>query len=542
MQLIQEVKKILIEKESIIPLDFFVASSIFNLFPDLQPEAKIWVAILHAQYREGAVFTDLLKIEKDEKYREIFSLLKSEDIASALSPIAQNFDQEITKPLIKIDGLYCFSKAYAESVGWLVELKNKLKEQIDCKLNENLLDENLSDEQKGAVLNFFSYQWLILTGGPGRGKTYTAKQIVKKFLEKYPDAIISCCAPTGKAAENLAKMIESVSSKALISSKTVHSLLKISPSNMQIDEFDEIEADLLIIDECSMIDFSLFSLLVKKIKPNTKVLLIGDPEQLPPVKGISPFSLLISLSSCIPNLSLSRLTIPLRTQQKGLIELTDGVLLQDVQMIKKAFADSSVEINPLESVFSFIGKSIESFVQMEKDEMDFQKLYDLKILTTHNIGPFGSELINKYCINLLEKKFQKKSYLIPIIFKENDEKFGIYNGELAYLSYFKEKPVIHLKNSRNLSPAIAPKYEFAFAISIHKSQGSEFSHVFLTLQNISEVTKALVYTAVSRAKKTLKIFGTIDQLIECQKDQNQCEDYCKNICAKIFEDSTLKHV
>jgi exodeoxyribonuclease V alpha subunit len=354
--------------------------------------------------------------------------------------------------------------------------------------------------------------------------------------------MISCCAPTGKAAENLSKMIESVSSGGMISAKTVHSLLKIAPSNMHVDEFAEIEADLLIIDECSMIDFTLFSILVKKIKPTTKVLLIGDPEQLPPVKGTSPFSLIISLEKFFPNLAVSRLTIPLRTKQKGLIDLTDGVLLQNFELIQNAFLDPSVEINSLESVFSSIAKLLDSFIQVDASEIDFQNLYDLKILTTHNVGPFGAESINQYCLNLLEKKAQKRSFLLPIIFRENDEKFGIYNGELAYLSYFKEKPMIYLKNKTKLSPTIAPKYDFAFAISIHKSQGSEFSHVLFTIQNISDVTKALIYTAVSRAKKSLKIFGTIDQLIESEEIQSKCEDYCKEICLKIFEESTLKLV
>ena len=111
---------------------------------------------------------------------------------------------------------------------------------------------------------------------------------------------------------------------------------------------------------------------------------------------------------------------------------------------------------------------------------------------------------------------------------------------MAYYAFFDETPLIYLQNQETIAPYLVPKFELAFAISIHKSQGSEFENVWLSLQQFNPLSKELLYTAVSRAKKSLIIFGQEEALYNLQSEVDQNWEMYKKMCLKKIEQSTLK--
>ena len=493
-----ELKAILEFDEDYLSIDFFFADTIERYFPLKNPVGKIWLAILHKNSRLGNFFFDPQK--QKEQFKELPSFEES------LSQLIQNPFEGLFLPIVKIGNDYLLKKNFDDFFQWIKDLTYLLQAPFSSS-DAVEKDHELNDEQNLALASFFQHHWLILAGGPGRGKTYTAKQIVKSFVRQHPDCHIALAAPTGKATENLFNALLDLNLGPQIKAMTLHSLLGLSPHNMNLKKNSLLDCDLLIIDECSMMDFQLFSALLKVLERKTKVLFIGDLGQLPPVVGFSPLHLLMDLKNRFEQIGFVELKKPMRTDKKGLLQLADGILNQDQKLVEEAFSCPTVGLKELEEFYSHLESEMEGFIDFNTQLPDFKKLYQIKVIASHNVGPYGSDAINRFFLNKIAKKENRHQYLIPILFKENQEKIGVFNGKLGFLSYFHSQPVVYTRSDHKIPLALSPAFDFAFAISIHKSQGSEFDKVFLAIQEITIPTKELLYTAVSRAKKKLTIFG-----------------------------------
>lgn len=352
--------------------------------------------------------------------------------------------------------------------------------------DEPPLNKGLLEGQRKAILFALCSSFTLLTGGPGTGKSFTIAELIKSYRALFgPDKLIALAAPTGKATQHLQPLLEGLPIKLA----TLHRLLDVYKQPL-LEPEDKVPLiyDLIVIDEASMIDLPLMARLLTHLKKGAKLVLVGDPEQLPPVGFGQPF---IDLLALYPD-HVKRLTECLRSDRKEILELAAAIRAGQEPVLPLLAWPPLLE--PVH-----YGSTIEEALSRQGES---------RILTPLVEGPFGSR-------QLSAKLFRQNPGIAPIIVTENDFKQGLYNGQLgvrdATKAYFKTSTGI-----QSFMLADLPAFELAYAISVHKAQGSEFDDVFLILPPGSEAFgKELLYTAVTRAKKRLRLAAPPGQIALC---------------------------
>lgn len=322
---------------------------------------------------------------------------------------------------------------------------------------------DLSDEQQRALQLALSHPVSLITGGPGTGKTHVARALAKAVSGR-----IVLAAPTGKAAARL----QSVRSDALCG--TLHAVLGIRSSRDLAREGSYLKADLLIVDESSMIDLSLFAFLLGSIRRGTRVVFLGDANQLPSVGSGSIFA---DLEGQIPT---ARLTHCFRSDQAQILQLADAVRRGDPQPVLSALTP----FDPAQE--------------------------NATILSCLRKGSEGVSLLNQQiATRKIGRLKQGEEITLPILITRTDYDKGLYNGETGLLIRTNVKPLYGRFSDGRVIPADnLPPYEYAFALSVHKSQGSEFDHVAVLVPPGSEVFgREVLYTAITRARHSVTISG-----------------------------------
>ncbi|MEG1462838.1 MAG: AAA family ATPase, partial [Anaerorhabdus sp.] len=384
----------------------------------------------------------------------------------------------------------------------LQEIQEKLNIQYDPK-------------QMEALNQFFNEDFMILTGGPGTGKTTVVRGMVSIFKKLYPLANIACCAPTGRAAKRLAELTE-------VDTYTIHSLLlwDLESNTFGKNENEPLFIDLLIVDEFSMVNNWLFYNLVKACVHVKKICLIGDENQLP---SVSPGCLLKDLieSSLFPVVRLEHIF----RQQEGsdVIELAN--------QIRKGYLDFT-KLNQDVAFFETnqfgVKDRVVHIVQQALDKG--YELKDIQILACMYQGVAGIDRLNnalQACFNppSKDRREWKVGYRIfreedKILQLKNQPDDDVYNGDIGRLVeiiYPQEDP----NNTVRLivdyegifveySPENFERITHAYCISVHKSQGSEYPIVIFPIveQHRHMLQRSLLYTAITRAKKSLVLLGS----------------------------------
>jgi len=389
----------------------------------------------------------------------------------------------------------------------VLRLRGKIPSWLDLKrFEENLgsASGKLLPSQARAVRSSAEQGISFISGGPGTGKTYTAAHLVKLLFASMKKEAFHVCvaAPTGKAASHLRSTLEAhgCSDPDLhIEASTLHKLLKLRPGSNRLFSGDKIDADLIIADEASMIDVSLMAHLFEAAGDETLLVLIGDPNQLPPVDAGSVFPELserfgIKLDRCM------------RTEDLGLQSLAEAVLRGDAEAL---FQIQPISNDPVSSEILY--REIDPIVSA--GEPDPQKCLEdygrFRVLNAVRQGPQGTDSLNAELFEKLKKT--GKWWAAPILATVNDSFTEIYNGMSGLLigrggktdaAYFPDTGGALRKYP------IPPPYELAFCLSIHKSQGSEFDEVLALFPEGSEhFGREALYTAITRAKKRLQIQG-----------------------------------
>lgn len=354
---------------------------------------------------------------------------------------------------------------------------------------ENLLNE----EQLEAVYQAVQFPFFMLTGGPGTGKTFTAARLLNALwhcLHEHKRERFTCAvvAPTGKAANHLLgslkKGIKEEELQKRLTAKTLHALLRYNPNKTE-DEVEPIFYDLVLVDEASMIDVELMAALCRKLKKQARLILIGDPYQLPPVEGPGIFPVLLK-----EDFKQVALKTCLRVESSDLIDLSHAIRLGE-----NLRESANVKLLDM-SLTEFIEKFQDKFLSLAEG---YQQLQKFCILTPIKKGPFGAATLNA---RFHEALMRKKMLKVPLLLTANDYTLDLFNGELGLL----EHEEVLFANERKVPLSLIKEYELGFAMTIHKSQGSEFEEVVLILPPADEgYSKELIYTAVTRAKKQLYI-------------------------------------
>lgn len=346
-----------------------------------------------------------------------------------------------------------YERAFLENIE---RLRNAQVEKRDPQISDHL-----SIEQREAVIKALHHPLTIITGGPGTGKTFTAAQIVKAFGSEN----ILLMAPTGKAAAKLGL------SMGGIPCGTIHSFL-------QRAYF----ADLIIVDECSMIDAKMFPKLLSSIQSGSRVVLMGDPAQLPSIEGGTFFADLIDSQKVI----CTQLKRNFRSENEEINGLAFAIL----------------ENNPQDAL-----KEIEPFL-VEGDVLDYARR-GFHILCCMRQGPMGADHLNEKILPTLSSENES----VPILITRNDYDLDLYNGETGVV----KNGIAYFSGNKKFLVHELPPYEYGYCISVHKSQGSEYENVLLLVPEGSEIFgKEMLYTGVTRAKKQLKIMGnklTLEQML-----------------------------
>ena len=310
-------------------------------------------------------------------------------------------------------------------------------------------DSRLNKAQKKAIENAIVNSLSLLTGGPGTGKTFTAAELVKICLNSTPtnsgeQMRIILTAPTGKAVSQLEGNLKSVlGSETAIRAGTLHAVLGIRAQTYEEEDRHPLFADLIIVDECSMIDAKIFSQLLSKVPNGARLVLIGDKDQLPPVEAGSIFADLLE-ANVYPSVSLSEC---LRSDRSEILALSHH--------IKQGSATSALELlNQGATTFWVdLEKSEKTSMQLCADLWDqyskyflsysFQKplpehIYDslwrFGLLSSMRKSDLGVDAINRYFLHQSIKKTPQGSWAIfPIMITRNDYELKIYNGDLGFL-------------------------------------------------------------------------------------------------------------
>lgn len=443
---------------------------------------------------------DLLEIDREI----IISVIKKQISYNDLIPVVSDNQQ------------YIYQKEMYDSESFIADKLNDLSEAgfnwsafttLPLSLSSDI---KLSEEQTAACLAILNSSFSILTGGPGVGKTTVLKTIVQLLKEKNMEVVL--CAPTGKAARRLEQVTG-------CEAQTIHRKFKLrNPSPKGF------EADIVIIDEASMIDTRLMYELLDRLPPFCALLLVGDVDQLPSIGAGQVLLDIIASGVC----EVSSLTTIFRQQNiSGIItnahRINEGLLpfpQEDFIMYENASEEEAVE-NLVDSVALLKNSGVE--------DSEIQVLTPMKkgLTGTLNLNIQLQQLFNPSVESKREINFFGIIYRVGdrVIQTKNDYDKGVFNGMIGVLVGVYEKGVTETKGGGIIHTATScivvdfDEYQVwytkeeikdllhAYAITIHKSQGSEFNHVIVPImkQHYLLLKRNLIYTAITRAKKTVHL-------------------------------------
>lgn len=371
------------------------------------------------------------------------------------------------------------------------------------------LNFNFGKEQRESFRLLESDGVSVLTGGPGTGKTTTVKGIVKLYLKKNPGKKVAFCAPTGRAAKQL-------SIATTYNAKTIHKMLEYKPFEnglcIKKTQADPIEADFIIIDEFSMVDVELMAMLLEAVKLGTRLLLVGDENQLPSIGAGNLLHDIIE-SKKFP---VYRLTENFR--QKG-----NGSIIDNANLILDG-------ITPKQSENFKIFKA-----KNEEDAFNglcyfIKMLYNIKdpfltqLIEPSRKGFAGTYKMNQYIHKELIHNGKEDISPSPmvndkIIFKQTNYDVGYVNGDIGIIKALTANEVVIWNDFEELVLPLSAlnDLELAYSYTIHKSQGSENENVIIYLPEEMKhmMTRSLFYTAVTRAKKNVIVIYTGNALELC---------------------------
>ncbi len=464
-------------------------------------------------------------------------------IASGLALIDTNsHDTTTTLPLaIEQDRLYLhrywlYESRLAQQLSKITQLKvsNKPKTTADFStlLDKYFGNSETIDWQLAAATMAINQAFCMITGGPGTGKTTTVVKILA-LLQELSDQplLIALAAPTGKAAMRLQESIgfnkaalpciAAIKSAIPESVTTLHRLLGAKPPSpyFRHNAKQPLVYDLVVVDEASMVDLALMSKLVDALKPGARLILLGDKDQLASVES---GAVLADLTTALP-----QQTLELQKSHRfdeDIKNLATAINQQQDLEAWRLLQTGNKNIALLETdLIDYISKQQIDYLRLITARAEFSDIYKafnrFQALCATRLGKNSVSDINHAVeILLSNKKLIHLSGLWycgrPIMITQNNAALQLYNGDIGICLRDKEQEdqlrVFFQRADGSIKkylPARIPHCETVFAMTIHKSQGSEFEEILIILpETISPVlTKELLYTAITRAKKTIKL-------------------------------------
>ena len=547
-------------------------ATLIRYYPPIESnEALIDIVnVLMDGLSRGDVYIDMKKIPEnlELKYKDwpsyhMKALLESGWTKGDNSPIVLNGD------------LISWRRTHNEIVETIQKILlrnqpiNHLSKELPVRIEAKNL-EHLNIQQIDAVNLVKSEQIILLSGGPGTGKTSTILQMLLEALTRNPTLSIAMAAPTGKAAKKLKDTIQAgiedfndpIKDKlSNIPSKTLHKWLEAGPNGFRRNSQRLLKLDLIVIDEMSMVDLSTINGLLDALTKSCQIILVGDPDQLLPI-GSGGIWQILQEKETKTNFQSNSVKLTKSYRNKGDIALLRNILkdkgVDAFWQLLSMKEDSTNTLHYLSSLKSIPDPVVRTLVSYRKklkeltencinyipDEawqssmievdqsVEIQKLFkfidNLLILCPQRYGPWGVKKIHEF---LLGKRFEKEVHKwgegTPIMAKSNQPEIGLANGDVGVIigngekrrflfNVFSEEQRLV---TRLINPSRLNRYDAAYAMTIHKAQGSEADQVLLLWPTTSKVSeektfnkfysddyeKRMLYTAITRAKKQLLV-------------------------------------
>lgn len=448
--------------------------------------------------------------------------ISDEKIEEALKNLEKNLLIIVKEEKYYLKEMYESESLIVKRFRLLSHEKDLIAKDIDNKIKEigEFFGIVYNEEQLEAIKESYQKKFLIITGGPGTGKTTIMKAITELYRQMNKldysslQEKIALLAPTGRAAKRMTEA-------TLLRASTIHRFLKWQKetNKFQVNEYNKSKVEFVIIDEASMIDTYLMASLLKGISANCKIVMVGDDHQLP---SVGPGQVLHDLiqSEKLPVIKLTEL------YRQG----------KDSNILSLAYDIRQGTIN--EKIFNvgddltFIKSSpnqvIDNILEITDTYKDLS-YKDFQILCPMYKTIAGIDEIN----NHIQKKFNKKAKdkkeiaTSEVIFREGDKVIqltnmpdeNVYNGDIGIIKEIKTSPKKEIiidfdGNIVKYTPSNFANFRLAYAISIHKAQGSEFEVVIIPIvKNFNKMLyRKLIYTGVTRSKKKLYLIGDIEAL------------------------------
>lgn len=467
-------------------------------------------------------------------------------------------------------------------------LEQRLAEQI-CRLKQQLIQpvscddylDLLTDAHQQAALQMVARQSLsIITGGPGTGKTYTLARIIAVLSQAIPHIRVAMAAPTGKAAQRMQEALQnSFNDPKLLESglvseelrnqgtQTIHRLLGMGHSQTpRFNQKQPLPYDVIVVDEASMLDLNLATLLFEAVPESCRIILLGDANQLASVDVGAVLADLQQIQALADN------RVQLQTSRR----FTEGALIgqvakfiqaqsykQDHVEVLQRFEIDIVQVSELKPIllqsdmpdvvqleylpegglldldtyyqklmlgFQGYVQSLKNYLKEERSIEQVQNVVkafdDYRILTAVRHGPFGLQQLNQYAQRWLQQQLSIVTlggwYVgRPVMMTYNDYQLSISNGDIGLCFEHRTQPQQFEVYFPSLNKWVAANrltksIQSAFALTIHKSQGSEFTHTAVVLDQAAKnlLSQELIYTAITRAKKVVSLLVHQEALLQ----------------------------
>lgn len=511
-------------------ISFAKADSIARQFGNIDPEKRARAALKYTLLT--FIYYGNSYLEKNELIKQTKKLIDVDELVLDKEINNLSLDDRFFVERREDGQVLCYFAPYLRAENYISgKLKTMLKvdhkedQDID-KLIEKIQERQnikLADKQIQALKDSINNGVLIITGGPGTGKTTTLKAIIELFelLEKS----VKLAAPTGRAAKRMKET-------TLRDASTIHRLLELGFTddkiNYDYEEQDSLDCDVLIVDELSMVDLMLMNSLLKALKDDTRLILVGDKDQLPSIGAGNVLGDLIK-SKKIPTVNLTEI---FRQSQESMIvknaHLINKAQMPEITNSKDFFMIAEEDQNKSSDIIiDLVSKRLPSYYNIDSS--------DIQVLAPMKKGAAGVNNLNKKLQAVLNPKGQEIKYGSEIFrlgdkvmhIKNNynleykiesseymEEGEGVFNGDIGYIEKIDESEnELYVRYDE----VKLVKYEYedlselmlAYACTIHKSQGSEFDVVVIPIHFAPALllTRNLIYTAITRAKKLVVLVG-----------------------------------
>ena len=409
--------------------------------------------------------------------------------------------------VIYLTPLYFGEKGVAERLKSLARASSSTRS-----MNRSLFpDEHLSDEQQSAIQMALTHPVSVLTGGPGTGKTTCLKALITTLEEQGMQYALA--SPTGRAAKRLS---EATGRPA----RTIHRLLEFSPlEGFKHNDENPLDLDFLVVDEASMLDLLLTNNLLKAVQPGTRLLFVGDVDQLPSVGAGDVLRDLID-SSIVP---VTRLNTIFRQAANSKI-ITNAHLINQGKFPDFSKSEGDFFLFPAEDAAAAADWIVQIVTERIPQKFGFDAIHDIQVMAPIYRGPAGvislndrlQEKLNPPANNKPERRLFGTVFRLgdKVMQTQNNYDKDVYNGDIGFIQSMDVIEQSLTVNFEGKSVAFdwseADQLNLAYVISVHKAQGSEFPAVVMPIvtQHYTMLQRNLFYTAITRARKLCVLSGS----------------------------------